>query len=108
MIGVGDHVLDGLELADRLAERGALLAVGDHVLEHAGERAGAVRAVHDALAVERIGDHAPALVDLPEDVLIGDEDVVELDLAAAERAHPELWDRRRRDALAPWRRRGTR
>ena len=87
---LGDVVLDRLELADLLAERAALLGVVERVLEHAVEDPAAERADHHALVVERRQQHVPRLAGLAEHVGVGDEDVAQVDLAGADRAHPEL------------------
>ena len=89
---VGDVVLEDLELADLLAERLALLDERERVLEHAVEDAEAERAEDDPLVVERREQHVPRFAGRAEHELVGDEDVLQPDVAGAERAHAELRD----------------
>src|SRR3984957_9961734 len=99
---VGDPERDGLAVGDRLAEGGALVDVGDDVVEHGlrgadGERAPRDPRALDALAVDRAGTALAAFADAAlargalaaaEQRRRGDARVLERDAAGRRRAQP--------------------
>ena len=89
-IHVGELALHELELADRPAELLSLVHIGKHHVErrlHQAERPGGE---HRALVVEAGHQHADALPDLAEHVLLRHLAILKDQLAGLRAAHAEL------------------
>src|SRR5438132_7317908 len=89
---VGQHELDRLQLGDRAAEGGALLRVGERVLERGAADAEAPGGDAGAAAGEQAERLLEALVLLADEILRRHAHVLEDDLRRVARAQPELLD----------------
>src|SRR5450631_2842001 len=89
---VGQHVLDRLELAERLAELHPLLGVAARSLERRAPDADRPGADADAPLVENLQRVEEAVVDVAQALLVTDSNVLEDELCRVGGAQPHLVD----------------
>ena len=85
---VGHHPAQRLEVGDGLAERLALLRIGDRLLQRAAPEPDAERPDGDPSLVEDAQRVDEPVVDLADAVLVGHQDVLEDELGGVAGAQP--------------------
>src|SRR5690606_10625956 len=89
-VHIGDLALDELELADALAELLAVVDIGQYHVQTGLHDAHWATAEHHAFIVQAAHQHPDASVLGAQQVLFGDFDIVEKQLAGIGAAHAEL------------------
>src|SRR6185437_3898739 len=89
-VHVGELALHQLELADRLAELPALVQVWQHRVEACRHDAERAAGEHRTLVVEPAHQHVDAAAHSAEHIGVGNEAIVEHELAGVGAAHAEL------------------